>query len=151
MNYITVMEPNKYLKRVHECIINDDMAQALSLLRELLDLSPQLDEVIHQSGRHAAIRQQMRLGTVSHADAMLEQNQIRAALLELLHEIDTQKAKSPALEEEVTRAIAVTNAKNTVINSTITAGGDVHIGDKHVTQNASKIYNIDKIDRADFS
>ena len=53
---------------------------------------------------------------------------------------------------------AVTNYfKNTVTGSTISAGGDVHIGDSVVTNNqttnqqAEKIYNIDKIDNANFS
>lgn len=47
--------------------------------------------------------------------------------------------------------ITSTNNKNTVINSTITAGGNVHIGDKNITQNAEKIINIEKIDNANFS
>jgi len=43
------------------------------------------------------------------------------------------------------------NVKNVVIGSTITAGGNVYIGDKTLTQNADKIYNIEKIDNANFS
>jgi hypothetical protein len=45
----------------------------------------------------------------------------------------------------------ISNSKNVVAGATITAGGNVHIGDKQVTQNAEKIYNIDKIDNANFS
>lgn len=41
--------------------------------------------------------------------------------------------------------------KNVVRGSTIKAGGDFRLGDQNTTQNASKIYNIDKIDKADFS
>jgi CHAT domain len=44
----------------------------------------------------------------------------------------------------------LSDAKNVVADSSITAGGDVHIGDKQVIQNAEKIYNIDKIDNANF-
>jgi len=41
--------------------------------------------------------------------------------------------------------------KNVVRGSTIKAGGDFRLGDQNTTQNAEKIYNIDKIDKADFS
>jgi hypothetical protein len=37
------------------------------------------------------------------------------------------------------------HSKNIVYQSAITAGGDVHIGDKQITQNAEKIYNIEKL------
>jgi hypothetical protein len=47
-------------------------------------------------------------------------------------------------------AISIVNSKN-VVTGTITASGDVHIGDKNITQNAEKIYNIDHIDQANFS
>lgn len=51
-------------------------------------------------------------------------------MLELLREIETQQAQSPALRAEMEQAVSVTDSKNIVVNSTITAGGDVHIGDK---------------------
>jgi len=110
-----------------------------------------LDEILHQSGRFAAIRKQIRHGTVSHAEANLTRNQISYALLELLREIETQERENPTLKQELEAAISITQSKNVVAGSTITAGGNVQIGDKHVTQNAEKIYNIDKIDNANFS
>jgi hypothetical protein len=91
------------------------------------------------------------LSTVSHAEANLTRNQISHALLELLREIETQERENPTLQQELEAAISITQSKNVVSGSTITAGGNVHIGDKHVTQNAEKIYNIDKIDNANFS
>ena len=145
------MNPAAFLKDIRSYIARDELGQALQQLQQFLAHTPQLDELLHQSGRFAAIRQQLRLGTVSQAEASLTQNQIRAALLELLREIEAQQAAAPALGAEIAQALAVTNSKNAVVNSTITAGGDVHIGDKQITQNAEKIYNIEKIDRADFS
>jgi hypothetical protein len=73
---------------------------------------------------------------VSHSEANLTQNQISAGLLDLLHEMDEQ-AKIPALREEMERAVSVTNSKNVVLGSTISAGGNVQVGDR-VTNN----YNL---------
>lgn len=41
--------------------------------------------------------------------------------------------------------------KNSVQNSELKAGGNIHVGDKNITQNAERIYNIERIDKADFS
>lgn len=143
--------PSAWLQQARDLIAQDRLDEAIGLLRSLLDNSPRLDEVLHQSGRFTAIHKQIRTGTVSHDDATLEQNQIRAGLLALLREIETQQTESPALGAEMAQAVSVLHSKNTVVHSTITAGGDVHIGDKHVNQKAEKIYNIEKIDKADFS
>lgn len=133
-----------WLQQARDLIAEDRLDEVLSLLGSLLENSPQMDEVLHQSGRFAAVRKQIRLGAVSHDDAALAQNQIRAALLDLLSEIETRQTELPALRDEMARAVYVTNSQNVVLNSTITAGGDVHIGDKHVNQKAEKIYNIER-------
>lgn len=145
------MNPDAFLKDIRSRIARDELGQALQQLQQFLAHAPQLDEVLQQSGRFVAIRQQIRLGTVSQAEAALTQNQIRATLLELLSEIEAQQAASPALGAEIAQATAVTNYKNAVVNSSIQASGDLHIGDKQISQTAEKIYNVDKIDRADFS
>ncbi|MBL7805394.1 MAG: hypothetical protein JNL02_16765 [Saprospiraceae bacterium] len=146
------MTPNTCFTRLRELIARDELPEALGLLRELLAHSPRLDEALHQSGRFENIRRQIRLGTVSPADANLTQNQIRAALLDMVREIETQGA-TPALQEEIEQAISIVGSKNVVAGANISAGGDVHIGDKttQITQNAEKIYNIDHIDNANFS
>ena len=140
-----------WLEQARLLIAEARLDEVLSMLRPMLENSPQLDEVLQQSGRFAAIRKQIRLGTVSQAEANLTQNQIRAALLELLSEIEAQQAAAPALGEEMVRAISVMNPQGIVVNSSIQASGDLHIGDKQITQNAEKIYNIDNIDNANFS
>ncbi len=75
------MNNQKFIIHIREHIANNQFDTALRLLRDLLDNSPQLDEVIQQAGRYASIRQQIRLGTVSHANATLTENQIRMGLL----------------------------------------------------------------------
>ncbi len=121
-----------WFEQVRDRIAQDHLDEALSMLRALLEGSPKLDEVLHQSGRFAAICQQIRLGTVSHAEANQTRNQISAALLELLREIETKQTEAPALRDEMAQAISVINSKNPVVNSTIQAGGEVHIGDRHI-------------------
>jgi len=117
-----------------------------------------MDEAVLQAARFADIRKQIRQGLVGHEEANLTQNKIRAGLLELLGEMEAQLepptpvSKAAALRTELDAAISVLNSQNVVIGSTITAGGDVHIGDKTSTvQNAEKIYNIEKIGNANFS
>lgn len=145
------MKPATFLEEIRQYIGSDELAQALQQLRQFLSHSPQIEEVLQQSGRFAAICKQIRLGTVSHEDATLTRNQIRAALLELLDELEVQQAQSLVLGQEMERAVALVDSKNTVVNSNITAGGDIHIGDKQIKQQAENIYNIDKIDQANFS
>ncbi|GAB4422116.1 MAG: hypothetical protein OHK0039_37860 [Bacteroidia bacterium] len=57
------MNPDAFLKEIRDRIARDELEQALMQLRQFLAHTPQLDEVLHQSGRFAAIRQQIRLGT----------------------------------------------------------------------------------------
>ena len=144
------MDHKTIFSQLRDLIASDDLAPAIQQLRALLDNSPQLDEAIVQSARFFDIRQQIRLGSVRHEDANLTQNQIRTGLLDLLREIEEQ-AEQPVIREELEQAVSVVSSKNMVTGSTITAGGDVHIGDKNVIQNADKIYNIEKIDNANFS
>lgn len=48
----------------------------LTHIRELI-AHDRLDEAIQQSGRWAAIRKQVRLGTVGYEDAAVTENQMR--------------------------------------------------------------------------
>jgi hypothetical protein len=128
-----------FFARIRQLVADDRLDDALRLLRSLLENSPLLDEAIVQSARFQDIRKLIRLGTVGHAEANLTKNQIRAALLDLLREIEENTGNAsthpdaPALREEVGKAVSIVESKNVVINSTITAGGDVHIGDTETT------------------
>ncbi len=149
------MDTKTFLSNIRDLIARDDLAAALLQLRALLENSPKLDETLLQSARFHDIRKQIRLGMVSHAEANLTQNQIRGGLLELLREIEASAGLSEGmtsshpltsqdidrvtsshpvniLREEMERAISIVNSKNVVIGSTITAGGNVEIGDRTI-------------------
>lgn len=125
------MPTQQYTQTIRDLIAKDDLTAAIAGLKGLLDNTPLLNEVLQQSGRFENIQKQIRLGTVRHAEANLTQNQIRAGLLELVSEIE-QQDKTPAIRTEIEGAVSIVNSKNILVNSPITAGGDVHIGDKTV-------------------
>lgn len=122
------MEIQTFLDQVRSLIAKDDLPAALHQLRSLLENSPNLDEVILQSARFHDIRKQIRKGIIVQEDANLTKNQIRAGLLDLLREIE-EEGKGESIQKELEHAIAVTQSKNVVAGSTISAGGNVHIGD----------------------
>lgn len=127
-----------FITSIRNLIAQNELNIALSELRTLLEYSPKLDEAIHHSARFHAIRRQIRLGVVSHAEATLTENQIRIALLDLLNEIEESTAEnsnhnnSATLRTELEKAISIVNSKNVVIGSTISAGGNVTIGDQTI-------------------
>lgn len=116
-------------EQVRQLIRTDDLPEALRFLQELLKNSPKLNEVLLQSARLSDIGRQIRLGLVDFNQANLTKNQIRVGLLELLAEIETQDYTLPEVRGELER---------------FTTG-------KTIIQYAEKIYNIEKIDKADFS
>ncbi len=137
------MESDKpFFVLIRNLIAQNELPAVLEKFRTLLENSPKLDEVLLQSGRFQDIRKQIRLGTVSKTEADMEQNKIRNGLLELLREIeDNTSETSPnpaaaALRTELEHAISIVNSKN-VVTGNITAGGDVHIGDKIVIQDVT--------------
>jgi len=123
---------DQFIQHIRSLIAKDDLDTAISRLKELLDNTPLLNEVLHQSGRFENIRKHIRLGTVSHAEANLTQDQIRAGLLDLVSEIEMQE-KTPTYRAELERAFSIINSKNVVADSTIHAGGNVDIGDTTTT------------------
>ncbi|MCB0653370.1 MAG: hypothetical protein KDC85_18995 [Saprospiraceae bacterium] len=143
------MNSKQFIVAIRQKIAGDEIQDAITALQVLLANSPKLNEILIQSARHTDIMKHIRLGTVDFEQANVTKNQIRLALLDLLSEVEKQEA-TPAIQQEMEQAISIVNSKNVVSGSTITAGGNVHIGDKNITQNADKIINIDKIDNANF-
>ena len=123
------MDTSNFRQQIRQLIAKDDLDAALSKLQNFLSNSPKLDEIILQSARFNDIRKQIRLGITSSEEANLSKNQIRAGLLELLRLIETQDAPS-----ETNKADATAPKEN-----------------KTTHQTAEKIYNIENIDKADFS
>ncbi len=121
----------KFIAHIRELIAKDDFKTAIQQLSALLKDSPLLDEAVQQSACYNNVMKQIRLGLVDFASANIAQNQLRYGLLELLREIDEQAQDKPNIKTEVEH-YAVKYEKNVVKNSTITAGGNVTIGDTKI-------------------
>lgn len=123
------MDVKQYLNNLRNAIATDDLSAAFLQLRVLLSNSPLLDQALLQSARWHSIHRQIQLGSVSPLDARMTENQIRAALLELLREIETQN-EHPKIHSEVAQTVYnIFNGKNILVNTSISAGANVHIGD----------------------
>jgi Effector-associated domain 11 len=131
-----INSPN-FIAHIRALIAKDDFKTVIQQLSALLKDSPRLDEAVQQSARYNNVMKQIRLGLVDFQAANIAQNQIRYATLELLREIEEQELTEPSIKAEVER-YAVKYEKNVVKNSTITAGGNVTIGDTTV-QTESKM------------
>ncbi|MEI6409748.1 MAG: hypothetical protein WCR52_10220 [Bacteroidota bacterium] len=134
-----------FIHQIRQLIAANQLPLALGNMRLFAEKTPLLNEVLQQSGRLAQIRQQNKLGLVTHDEATLEQNRIRYGLLELLDDLARigtpsqpfyellaaleQESARPAVQAEVANAISIVNSKNVVTGSTLSAGGNVHIGD----------------------
>jgi Effector-associated domain 11 len=129
--------PN-FIAHIRDLIGKDDFKTAIQQLSVLLKESPRLDEAVQQSARYNNVLEKIRLGLLDFETANIAQNQIRYGVLELLREIEEQEQTQPSIKAEVER-YAVKFEKNVVKNSTITAGGNVTIGDTvHTESNMSR-------------
>ncbi|MFM9947292.1 MAG: NB-ARC domain-containing protein [Saprospiraceae bacterium] len=127
-------EIHAFTGRIRALIAKDDLKEALRQLRLLLDNSPALDEVMHQSARLQDIRKQIRMGKMDDEQASLAHSRINTGIVELLRELESPEEIQPAFRAEVERAAGVVNSKNVVSGSTIQAGENVIIGDGNVIQ-----------------
>lgn len=122
--------PTSFATHIRNLIAKDDFPTAIQELCALLKNSPHLDEAILQSARYNDITRQIRLGVVDFEAANVTKNQIRVAVLELLQEVEDLEQTQVPIKQEVAKYTS--NAKT-------------------IIQNADKIYNIEKIDNANFS
>ena len=125
---MSISNTQKFIAHIRALIAKDDFKTAIQQLSDLLKDSPHLDEAVQQSARYNNVLKQIRLGLVDFASSNIAQNQIRHSVLELLREIEEQEQTKPSIKAEVERYV-VKYEKNVVKNSTITAGGNVTIGD----------------------
>jgi hypothetical protein len=124
------MTPEDYFSSIKTAVAEDDLPTAYAELQKMLEGSPLLNELTLQEGRFAQLNGQIRQGTISTSDANLTSAQLRKATVDLVNLIEAKNDTVPAVAEEV----ATVAAKQTTIHQT-----------------ADKIYNIEKIDKADFS
>jgi len=78
---------SKALTEITDLIANNQIKEAIQLLRKLLDGNPLLDDVILQSARYSDLKQQIRLGTIDYEIANISKSKIRLALLEMIGEL----------------------------------------------------------------
>lgn len=98
--------------------------QVIAELRRLTAADPYLHEqVILVAGRQAALERNINTGTARPDDIEVESNKIRAALLDLVKKLPEAEEDTPPPSSSGTTII----------------------------QQADKIYNIEKIDNANFS
>lgn len=151
------MESQNILEKIGNLIAQNELEKAIKSLHPLLKGSSKLKNLILQSARYNDIMEQIMNGTVSFEDAEITKNKIRFALIDMTSVLEEGAKDDPQIKKEIERleeknekGISIKDSKN-INTGTIQAGGDVHLGDKNEGQNAEKIYNIDKINKADFN
>lgn len=149
-----------FANAILDLIGKNELKAAIQQVRQLLQGSPLLDEAIGQSARLSDLMQQIRLGTINVDEANVEKNKLRYALIDLVREVEEQAESDPALKQQVEGVLnaQVAGKRNQM---TVTGNGNIAIQDVQgseikiqtggTVQQAEKIYNIDKIDKADFS
>lgn len=151
---------SNFAAEIMKLVGQNELKQALERLRAVLQGSPLLNEAVGQSGRLTALMQQIRQGTISFEEANVEENKLRYALIDLAREVEEHSASNPAVQQQVEGVLkaptvgkhnqmTVTGNNNIAIQDV--QGSDIKIQTGGTVQNAEKIYNIDKIDKADFS
>ena len=131
--------PPNILDQVRQFIKKDELALAIDLLSQLLKNNPALDELILHSARYSRITEQIRQGIVDFEQANIIQNQISDALIDMVRDMETNLVGNVTAQQEL-KQFSETLAPNIIINSknivtgTIKAGGNVHVGDKNITQ-----------------
>ncbi len=102
-------------------------AQVLAELRKLsLSDSELTNAILQTSARFAEMERQQHAGTLAQTELGIERNKINAALLAMIDRLDD--------------GVGVTSSQTAATTAPQT-----------IVQNAEKIYNINHIDKADFS
>lgn len=97
------MNITEYISTIRKQVEKDDLDAAIKSLGKLLDNSPNLDELIMQSARLSALKQQTRIGVLDYDIASTERNKIRNALIEFIREIEGSLEKNIEISKEVNR------------------------------------------------
>jgi hypothetical protein len=118
------MDIYAFVKEIKALVAKNKLVEVFQQLQSFLKDHPKLDDAILQSGRFKELQQKINKGIISEDDAHLQMNQLRSSILDLLNELEG-KGSSPIIKEAAAKI--------------------------QIIQKADKIYNIDKIDNANFS
>lgn len=94
------MNIEDFSTKVLDLIGNNKFNDAIKLMRQLLNESNHLNEVLAQSGRYMELERQERLGIVNYENATVEKNKIRFALLGLVEEIRESVSENTTIRRE---------------------------------------------------
>lgn len=121
------------IKKILDCIANNELENAITFLSKLLNNSPYLDELILQSSRYNDLKKQIRLDIIDFEQSNLTKNKIRLALLELVGEIELYSSDSKVVKEII--AFEQTHPEMIIIQDSgaSTVFGNVHISGEIVS------------------
>ncbi len=132
------MASNTYGQRLRQLVQDNEIDTVIRELSDLLQNSPHLDEALLQSARWNDLKKQIRLGQLPYEQSNVSRNQIIAALLELISEIE-EKTSDSNIGKEVDQYAQSVSGKNVIVGSQIQAGGNVTIGDQiqHISESGA--------------
>jgi len=142
------MNNKQTLKQAKQLIKNNRVDKALELLSETFNNSEFNNEIIQDTNNFNDYKKKERLSVISLSDANTFKNQIVAALLGLVDDIEIGKksgSKESEVEKPAQQVINIINSKNVNTGNINTDGGDFKIGDNY-GQKANQIKPYIEVD-----
>ena len=136
------MTTKDFINRIGDLVGIDELETAITELKNFLQKSKRVDEIIVQSARYNDLIEQIRMGTINYDDANVSKNKIRYAILDIVRDLEENIEANPALETEVdktleenksfiiqnTSTIGDNSNQNIVVQGIQNIGGDLSIG-----------------------
>ena len=113
--------------------------KAIKQLKQLLQATPLLKEIIVQSARYQEVMNAFDLGTIDFSEVSRERNKINFALVNLIEKIHENSETNQPIHDEVAAALEEKTSKS----NTAKAKGDGNIIIQDVSDSTVKI-NQDK-------
>lgn len=122
----------KKLKQAKQLIADNQLGKALELLIKTFSDSEYSNEFIQHHSNYIDLNQKQRLSTITFSEANIFKNQIVAAILGLIDDIEKGKKSSQREDEEQKHSkhvINIIDSQNINTGTVNTGGGDFKIGD----------------------
>lgn len=103
---------NVYSKIIGELVGSNRIDEAIKQLSSLLSDSPKIKEVIIQSSKYSALKDEIRRGTISLEDSDITINKIRIGILELAEDIEDAIRSNEDCKQEL--ASYLSNEQNKI-------------------------------------
>ncbi len=138
------METKKWIKRIRDLIGEDHFKLAIEQLKQLLQKSKLLDDLIVQSSRYNGLVKQIHSGEVSFENADVSKTKIRYAITDILREIEEGIEENPKLEEKTDKALTK-GAKNVNFNTITFGNGNFNNQIYQGNTNSNNDTNVSKL------